>query len=41
MCMQTRFGCCIKDGRIVEKKVKKTKKAKSKKEIQQTRVEFE
>ena len=42
--MQTNFGCCLLDGKIVDKKIKKTKKdikKKNKKIIYQTKVEFE
>ena len=43
MCMQTNFGCKLVDGKIVEKKVKKTKsnKKENKKVIYQSKVEFE
>ncbi|EDM24082.1 lipid-A-disaccharide synthase [Caminibacter mediatlanticus TB-2] len=45
MCMQTKFGCCLIDGEVVEKKQRKVKKKfkqkKSKKVIYQTKVEFE
>jgi len=45
MCMQTNFGCCLVDGKIVDKKQKKVKKEIKKKQnkkiIYQTKVEFE
>ena len=45
MCMQTNFGCCLKDGKVIEKK-KKTENVKKehqnkKKVIHQAKVEFE
>ena len=48
MCMQTTFGCCFVDGKVIEKDSKKTKQVKkstkkknTKKVIYQTKVEFE
>jgi len=42
MCMQTNFGKCLIDGKVIEKK-KKSKKSKktAKKVIYQQKVEFE
>ncbi|GAB6044515.1 hypothetical protein JCM11957_01130 [Caminibacter profundus] len=50
MCMQTKFGCCLIDGKVIEKNVKlkptklaKNEKLKNKKRktIYQVKVEFE
>ena len=41
--MQTNFGCCLIDGKLEDKKKKKSpkKEKKVKKTIYQTRVDFE
>ena len=41
MCMQTKFGCKIVDGKIEEKKKTKKEKKENKKIIHQSSVDFE